>query len=79
MIVVRGRRGSCEACDMTIGRADLLVVVECVGRRRQLRMHAECVAIWQYQCREPGRRAASEPDRRAAVPGARSRKPAAVR
>jgi hypothetical protein len=48
IIMVRGGRGAlCDACDTTISEADLLGVVDCIGRSGQLRMHAGCVAIWQ--------------------------------
>jgi hypothetical protein len=50
MILVSGGRGAlCDACDTTISTADLISVVDCIGKSGQLRMHAACVAIWQYQ------------------------------
>jgi len=79
MIVVLGRGGLCDACDTTISRNDLLGVVDCVGGSVSLRLHAGCVAIWQYQSDgEPHRRTTSNVVRRMAGPAlpALRRKPA---
>jgi hypothetical protein len=48
VIVIRGRSDVCDACDTTISTVDLMGVVSCVGSKAPLRMHAGCLAIWQY-------------------------------